>query len=466
MTLIQRAPPGIVDAGRGFARAAKPRLEALGDAWRCARVHWKIVLAVPLAFVALAVAWRVLAPAEYTASARLMIDPARLQAVASQASGKGQVGDAGPLVVDSQIDVLTSNSVLGQVVDSEHLDTDPQFTRSTPLQSLIAMVSAVVDGAPADSRANAIRTLRSITSVARVDRSLVIDVSVASHSPDLTVRLVNAIATAYLDADQVARAESLRQASAAVAARLDARSQAARTADDAVQQFKAAHDIVGSGKDPVSDQRLAELSAALGRAELHTADERARLAQIDSVAHGQTGLESVAEVVRSPAIAELRTQLAATETRLHGLLTQGGDRLPAVVDARAQAATLQRQISDEIQRIASAAHNDYARALSNEEALRASLDRLKTQAVRFNANSVELRALQRQADAARNAYDGLLALSRQLDDRLNLSASAARVISPPLAPSGRDGPDLLVVLAGALFRDLASAPVALSSAIG
>ena len=159
-------------------------------------------------------------------------------------------------------------------------------------------------------------------------------------------------------------------------------------------------------------------------------------------------------MVRSPAVAELRIQLAATESRLRGLLTQGGDRLPAVVDARAQVATLQHQISDEIQRIASAAHNDYARALSNEEALRASLDRLKTRAVRFNADSVELRALQRQADAARNAYDGLLARSRQLDDRLNLSASAARVISPPLAPSRPDGPDLLVVLAGALFAGL------------
>ena len=67
---------------------------------------------------------------------------------------------------------------------------------------------------------------------------------------------------------------------------------------------------------------------------------------------------------------------------------------------------------------------------------------------------MQLRALQRQADAARDAYDGFLARSRQLDDRQNLSTSAARVISPPLAPSGRDGPDMLVVLAGALFAGL------------
>ena len=452
MTLIQRAPPGIVDAGRGFARAAKPHLEALGDAWRVVRAHWTIVLAIPLALVALAVAWRLLAPAQYTASARLMVDPAGLQAVAGEVSGKGQ--DAGPLIVDSQIDVLTSNTVLGRVVESEHLDTNPEFTRSTPLQSLVAMVSAVVDGAPVDSRVNAIRKLRSITSVGRVDRGLVIDVSVTSHSRDLTVRLVNAITTTYLDADRAARTESLQQASAIAAARLDELSHAARAADDAVQQFKAAHDIVGSGQDPVSDQQLADASAALSRAEVRTTDERARLKQIDSVAHGQTGLESVAEVIQSPAIAELRSQLATAESRLRGLLTQGGDRLPAVVDARARVATLRNQISDEIERIASAAHNDYTRALSNEEALRASLDRLKTQAVQFNANSVQLRALQRQADAARDAYDGFLARSRQLDDRQNLPTSAARVISPPLAPSGPDGPDMLVVLAGALFAGL------------
>ena len=452
MTLIQRAPPGIVDAGRGFARAAKPHLDVLGDAWRVARAHWKIVLAVPLALVVLAVAWRLLTPAQYTASARLMVDPAGLQAMDGEVTGKAQ--DAGPLVVDSQIDVLTSNTVLGRVVDNQHLDANPEFARSTPLQSLIAMVSAAVDGAPVDGRVNAIRKLRSITSVGRLDRSLVIDVSVTSHSRDLTFRLVNAITTAYLDADRAARTESAQQASAAIAARLDALSHAARAADDALQQFKAAHDIVGSGQDPVSDHQLADVSAALSRAEVRTADERARLKQIDLVAHGQTGLDSVAEVVQSPAMAELRTQLAAAESRLRGLLTRGGDRLPAVVDARARVATLQRQTSDEIQRIASAAHNDYARALSNEEALRASLDRLKTEAVQFNADSVELRALQRQADAARNAYDGFLARSRQLDDRLNLSTSAARVISPPLFPGGRDGPDMLAVLAAALFVGL------------
>ena len=454
MTLIQRAPPGILDAGRGLARAAKPRLDALRDAWPVARAHWKIVLAVPLALVALAVAWHLLAPAQYTASARLMVDPAGLQAVAGEVNGKGQVSDTSPLVVDSQIDVLTSNTVLGRVVDSEHLDTDPEFTRSAPLESLVAIVSAAVNGVPVDSRVNAIRKLRSITSVERVDRGLVIDVSVASHSRDLTVRLVNAITTAYLDADRAARANSLQQVSAAMTARLDQLSQAARAADDTVQQFKAAHGIVGFGVDPVGDQQLANLTAALGRAEVRTADEQARLKQIDSVAHGQTGLESVAEVVQSPAIAELRSQLATAESRLRGLLTQGGDRLPAVVDARAQVATLRNQISDEIQRIASAAHNDYTRALSNEEALRASLDRLKTQAVQFNTDSVQLRALQRQADAARDAYDGFLARSRQLDDRQNLTISAARLISPPLAPSGRDGPDMLVVLAGALLAGL------------
>ncbi len=454
MTLIQRAPPGMIAAGRRVAGAAKPRLDALGDAWAVVRAHWMVVLAVPLAFVALVVAWRLLAPAQYTASARLMIDPGALQVVADAISGKGQVGEAGPLIVDSQIDVLTSNAVLGRAVDSERLDANPEFTRLTPLQSLVAMVSAIVNGAPVDRRMQAIRRLRSITSARRVDGGLLIDVSVASRSRDLSVRLVNAVTTAYFDADRAVRTESARQVSAAVAAQLGELSQAAGAADDAVQQFKAAHDIVGSGVDPVSDQQLADLGAALSRAEVHTADEKARLKQIDTVAHGETGLESVAEVVQSPAIAGLRSQLAGVESRLRGLLTQGGDRLPAVVDARAQVATLRKQISDEIQRIASAAHNDYERALANEEALKASLERLKSHAVQFNADSVQLRALQRQADAAREAYDGFLARSRQLEDKQKLSTSAARVISPPLVPSGGDGPDMLVLLAGAVFVGL------------
>ena len=166
------------------------------------------------------------------------------------------------------------------------------------------------------------------------------------------------------------------------------------------------------------------------------------------------GSNSVPEIAQSATIAQLRSQLAAAKSRLDALLIRNGDRFPTVIDTREQMATLQRQISDAVQRIASAARDDYARARANETALAASLARLKSQAARFNADSVQLRELQRRADAARKAYEAYLAHGGDAGGQQGDAAAMARVISPPLTPEGRDGPDMLAVLAGALVVGL------------
>ena len=390
MTLIQRAPSGTIDAAGSFASAgeAEPWADDLRNAWQNVRARWRLVLAVPLVLVALVLAGRFLFPAHYTASASLMIDPGGLQVVANDVSAKGQVGDASLLVIDSQINVLTSSLVLGQVVDSEHLDEDPEFTRPTPLQAVIGMATAIFStgGEPIDDRTIAINALARAVSVGRVDRSFVIEVGVTTRSRAKSVLIANAITTAYLAADQAARGDSARRASSTMVARLNELSRAARTADDTVQQFKAAHNMVGSGQALVSDQQLGEMTTALSAAHARTVEQRARLDQIETVARGEAGLQSIAEVVQSATITQLRSQLAATRSRLQGLLTQGGDRFPSVIEARAEVASLERQISDEVQRIASAAANDYERAGSNEAALQAGLDTLKSQAVTLGAD--------------------------------------------------------------------------------
>jgi polysaccharide biosynthesis transport protein len=456
MTLIQRAPIGGMDAGGRLARSDGPWIFDLHDAWASVRAHWKVVLAVPLVLIALVVGWRVLVPAQYTATTRLLIDPNGLQVVANEVNQKAQIGDASLLVIDSQINVLTSNSVLGRVVDSEHLDKDPEFTKLMPLQAAMAtLASAIGSGAVSvDDRTAAIGNLRSHISAQRVDQTFVIEVNVATRRRDKSVRLADAITTAYLAADQAARTESARRASMTTAARLDELSRTARDADDAVQQFKAAHNIVGSGQELVSDQQLAEMTTALGTAHARTAEQRARLDQVESVARGEAGLESIAEVVQSATIAQLRAQLATAESQLDGLLTQGGERLPAVIAARAQVGALRQQIANEVGRIASAVGNDYERARSNEAALQTSLDRLKSQAVRLSEDSVQMRELQRQADAARKVYESFLVRSRELSEQQGLYTSASRVISPPLVPSRRDGAPFIAVLAGALIAGL------------
>ena len=74
-----------------------------------------------------AVLFVVLVPHRYTATTQILIDPTDLRAVATDLSPANQANDAAVLQVESQVRVLTSDSVLRRVVKAEMLDHDPEF---------------------------------------------------------------------------------------------------------------------------------------------------------------------------------------------------------------------------------------------------------------------------------------------------------------------------------------------------
>ena len=450
MTLIQRAPQGMIEIERDVE---EPWITDIRETVASIRAGWLPILLAIVAAAGLVIAMRVTTPAQYTATTQLLIDPGGLQVVDNGVKASGQLGDAGLLVVDSQINVLTSSELLLRIVESEGLDEDPEFIEPSFVGRMIAEVKANIGihgSGPGDATLTALGALRSHVDVHRVDRSFVLEVGVSSNDREKSVRLANAITATYLELDQAARADATRRASSTLAARLGELGAAARAADDAVQAFRAAHNIVGSSGELVSDRQLTEATSALGAAHARAAEQRARLDQIEAVARGETGLESIAEVVQSPTIAQFRGQLATVQSQLNALTTQNGDRHPAVIEARAQAATLQRQIADEVKRIAAAARNDYERARSNEASLAASLDALKGRAVQVSEDSVQLRELERQAETARTVYQSYLLRTRELDQQQGLYTSASRVISPPTPPASRDGPGLAIMLLAAV----------------
>src|ERR1700760_1291744 len=64
---------------------------------------------------------------KYFATAQLYVDPRELQLVDRELTPRSQDISGLAMVVESQARVITSNSVLVQVIQDTHLDTDPEF---------------------------------------------------------------------------------------------------------------------------------------------------------------------------------------------------------------------------------------------------------------------------------------------------------------------------------------------------
>src|SRR3954454_17849621 len=178
--------------------------------------------------VLLALAYGLLATPLYTASTQILIDPRDRRIVTNEVMPETLAPDGGIAVVESQLLVVTSDTVLRRAGLAAQLDTDPEFGGSPAgfagkLRTTLAAFGLDLDaGDRSDPELKALRQLKRRIGVKRSDKAYVVDIYVTTEAKDKSVRLADAIAQAYLDDQTNARATATGRASDALSGRLDA----------------------------------------------------------------------------------------------------------------------------------------------------------------------------------------------------------------------------------------------------
>jgi succinoglycan biosynthesis transport protein ExoP len=438
---VQSATAGTADVAVDFAPVSGNDLQGLLSVlWRGkSTILWTIA-----ASLLAAVLFVLLVPHRYTAVTQILIDPTDLRAVANDLNPTNQANDANVLQVESQVRVLASDNVLRRVIKTEALDHDPEFIS----QSI---------GEIADPASTALNTLKRSVTVKRAERTYVVDVSATAREPAKAARIANAVAQAYLEEQTEARSDSARQVSQSLTARLNELKSRVRDAEDRVEAFKARNNILGASGQLVSEQQLTELNNQLGLARARTAAAKARLDQVRQVQLTKEEAGAFPEAVQSPTITALRSQYAEVVRREAEQMTSLGARHPAVIEIQAEADRLRRLIEDEVRRIALSARTEYESARSNEEALAANLERLKSNAVATNEAMVTLRELDRDVQASRVVYEAFLVRARETGEQERLDTKNIRVISRADTPLRRSfPPSNLLLAAGAILFGMAA----------
>jgi succinoglycan biosynthesis transport protein ExoP len=386
-------------------------------------------------------------PHRYTATTQILIDPTDLRAVGSELNPTNQMSDIAVLQVESQVRVLTSDSVLRRVMKTEALDRDAEFARRPSL--LRGLIGAVGLGsaAPADSTLTALTALRRSLVVKRAERTYVVDVSVTSLYPEKAERIANAIAQAYLAEQTDVRSDAARQISQTLSARLNELKDRAREAEERVEVFKARNNILGASGQLVNEQQLSELNNQLGATRARAPQAKARLEEVERLQLSKGDVGAVPEAVQSPTITALRGQYAEIVRREAEQMTSLSARHPAVIEIQAQADRLRRMIEEEVNRTALSARSEYESAHANEDMLARSLEALKHNAVVTNEAMVTLRELERDVQASRAVYEAFLVRARETGEQERLDTKNIRVISRADLPLHRSFPPSNLILA-------------------
>ena len=431
-----------------------------------AQLLWRRKIAIAIAALICACAavaiGKSMAP-KYLATAQLYVDPRELQLVDRELTPRSQDISGLAMVVESQARLITSNSVLLQVIQDAHLDKDPEFGggSTSAMAALLGLVGLELRpvSEPKLGQMVALEALNHHINVKKTDRTFIVDIDVWSYDAAKAAMLANATSNAYLAEARNSQSIAARRATSDLSGRLKELQERLRTAENALAVYKAQNNFVGSQDTLISDQQLSASNQRLAAARAMTLDAQAKYDQIEASRRASSDAGAIPEALQSPTIANLRAQYAEARKRLAELTSELGPLHPSLRQMEKQVEDLRRTVNEEIERFAQSARNDLTRARDFETSLGKALETQKRQSVQLSQASVRLRELERDVEASRDVYQSFLKRSRETEEQESLNTSNARIIGEATVPQRRAFPPPMSLLAmiGLVLGALAAA---------
>lgn len=364
----------------------------------------------------------------YTAEASLVVDP-KMDPIA----GTVLAGMASPSYLMTQVDILQSTRVAARVV---------AMLRLAEIGELRERWLSTTKGT-GDFSAWLADLMRAGLDVRPSRGSNVINLYFSGSDPAFTATVANAFVKAYLDTTLELRTAPARDYSAffdANAKLLRDKLEAAQTKLSRFQQSTGL--VVSDERLDVETQRLNELNAQLVTVQSAAADSQSR--QVQALAQGDRMLD----VMANPMVAGLRQEIARQESTLEQMSGRLGESHPSVKELKLGIADNRTRMDAEIKRAQSSVGINNTVQQSRATQARQAFDEQRAKVLKLRASRDEASVLQRDAENAQRAYEGVLARLNltNLESQTNQSNVAAleRATAPNVPSSPRIGLNLLL----------------------
>jgi exopolysaccharide transport family protein len=426
------------------------------------RRRLKLFLALALlVFVAVLVV-TIQATPLYTATASVMIDNRTEQVIDTQAVLSGLPADAA--TVDTEVEVLKSRQLAERVVQALELEKDPEFNSALTEPGLLGQITGGISalfGAAAPDNAQAqlseieaqkqrervVDTVRDRLSIRRVGLTYVMGVGFTSPDPDKAARIANAFAQNYLLEQLQAKFEATRQANTWLNTRLNDLRGEVIQAEAAVEQYRNANNLLSASGATLTEQEISTYNTQLATVRAQQAEDEARLSTARAqMARGSTG-DDVGEALGSTVVQQLRARRAEVSGRVADLSSRYGPRHPDMLRAERELADIDTQIQAEIGRIVSNLEARVQVARQRTASMQGSLAGARGTLAANNNAGVRLNELQRNAEASRTLYQGLLDRFKETTSQAGLEESDARIVSRAVIPNAPSSPNVPLNLA-------------------
>lgn len=426
------------------------------------RRFWTLVATGFLTFVVV-VLFTLQATPQYTASSSVVLNVRQSQVVDIEAVLSGMPPDSA--MVDTEVEVLRSRALAETVVDRLQLVNVPEFnSRLREPSGLWALIGGVksflrgfLPGPSATSlteeeaqqriRESVVSALMEARTMRRAGLTYVIEISATSETPSLARDIANTYADAYLTSQLEAKFEATERANEWLNERVELLREEVQAREQAVARFRDEAGLINAEGATVAEQQVADLNSQLAIQRAELSEARARLDAVRSQLERGVASDTIAEVLSSDVIRELRRQQAEVARRQADLSGRYGPRHPEILTVERELADINSQIDAEIDRIVASLENEVNVSAQRVRSLQGSLQDARGELSVNNSAIVQLRALEREAEASRALFESFLNRFRQTNETEGLTEADARVVAQASTPQTPSSPNVMLNLA-------------------
>jgi len=357
-----------------------------------------------------------------------------LPVVFRMGEGAGDPGAAPPLQrFDKELRLLISREQLRRVAETQRALLDPAVSAERSAASLL-LGAARGSGAPLDALAD---RLARATFLRPAAAPASFDVEIHADAPETALRLAQALADAYREAqaredEKAADAEGKRNAQ-----RL---AELQNRMDEAARALAALRDA-NSGRDAAEDIVAPLMAGGPNAARANRAAAESRLARLQAAIRGGGAPATLENLPSSPALDKLRADHAAQAREVAAAAVDLLPRHPDYLAANARLAATKERLLAELRRAETAARREVETARAAEK--RAVRENATVAADAAPEPRTEATRLRDEAARARELYEEALT---QRPAQPPQTARVAAVFGRPRIARGRPAPRPLAVL--------------------
>ncbi|MDK8188074.1 MULTISPECIES: GumC family protein [Sphingomonas] len=304
-------------------------------------------------------------------------------------------------------------------------------------------------------------TLLKNIDISPVRTSRLVEIYYTSRSPDLSARISNKWATAFIELSMDRQFASTADARRFLENRLVSLRQRLEESERQAVLFASRSGIVTIEQQRDRDGRSvgSRTLTTSNLEELSTALNQAIAARIAAQSRASSQGENSGEALNNLTLTNLRQQRAVAAAEYAKLLVNFEPQYPAARAIAGQIRTIDSAIARETGRISSVRQREYQEAVSRENELRQQVAAVRSELDTQNRSNIQYAIYQREADTNRQLYDALLQRYKEIGVAGSIGANNITVVEPAIVPEKPSSPKLLLNLAVALVLGIGLAAV-------